>query len=178
MIRPNPLLVHVRQRGADQQERRLHHQRQQQPELVRREIVDRVDALYPGVVDQDVGVEFQALQRRDVEKIYRPGLSADLFGQRLGRRLVDVGDGDAGAAAGQFARTGRTDTTGAAGDDGGTAIQIPHANAFRSVFATSSASATSSAFRSMPLVSRVNTTAMSVTMQAAARYSATGTDES
>src|SRR6185437_4140329 len=132
------VLVHVRQRSANQQERRLHHQGQQVAELLGREVGDRIDALYSGVVDQDIGVEFQTLQRRYVEKVYRPGLSVDLFGERLGGDLVHVRHGDAGAAAGEFARTGGTDTTGTPGYDGGTAIQIPHANAFRSVFATSS----------------------------------------
>ena len=92
-IAAEALLVHVRQRGADQQERRLDHQRQQQPELLGRELLDRVRALDSGVVDQDVDVEFEVLQRRDVEQVDRPRPSADLVGHRLRALGVDVGHG-------------------------------------------------------------------------------------
>ena len=52
-------------------------------EAFRAEIGDRVDALDAGVVDQDIRLQSQVLERADIEKIDRPSGSADLVGQRL-----------------------------------------------------------------------------------------------
>src|SRR3712207_7381286 len=48
---PPAAAVHVRQRAADQPERRLQHQPQDQREAVDRELVQRRHVLQPGVVE-------------------------------------------------------------------------------------------------------------------------------
>jgi pimeloyl-ACP methyl ester carboxylesterase len=52
--------VHVRERGADQQERRLQHDAEHRRENVRRELLDGRDMLESGVVHQDVDVQLLA----------------------------------------------------------------------------------------------------------------------
>jgi hypothetical protein len=71
----------VRQRGADQQERRLDHQHLHGAKARGVELGDRRDGLNAGVVHQNVGLEAQRLQGRHVEKVHCPGGSIDVGGQ-------------------------------------------------------------------------------------------------
>ncbi len=166
MMRPKPCCVHMRQRGPDQQERRLHHERQHEPEAVRREFCDRADALDAGVVDQDVGLEPQLLQRGDVEKVDRPGLSTDLAGDRLGADVVDVGHGDdaprAASSRAQAAPMPLAPPVTSAVRPSSSVIRPPPSRARRGRTRRAIS-------RSIPLVSRMNSTATSVTPAATAR---------
>ena len=109
MMRPKPLSYMCGKRGADQQERRLHHECEHEPEAVRREVGDRADMLDSRVVDQDVGLQLQLLQRADVGKVYRPGLSADLLRDVLGADVIEVRDGHDGPTRGKLAGACRAD---------------------------------------------------------------------
>jgi len=76
--------VHVRQRRLGQPERGLQHHREQQSELLRRELVNRGDMLQAGAVHQDVGL---AGQRGGVEvsgQVHFEGAPAEAGGDRLG----------------------------------------------------------------------------------------------
>ena len=82
---PAPALrVHVRQAAADQPERRLQHQPQDQRERLRRELVQRRDVLQAGVVDHDVGGRVEPVDRGQVGQVDGPGGAADLA-RRPGR---------------------------------------------------------------------------------------------
>ena len=121
-----------------------------------------LDRLHARVVDQDVDLEPQVLQRGDVEKVYRPGVSADLVGQRLGATS---------STSATVTMAPRAASSRAQAAPMPLAPPVTRARASREVrhptrglrsAASSSASASSSAFRSMPLVSRVKTTATRV----------------
>ena len=113
-----PLLVHVRQRRPGQPERGLKHDREDQPELLRRELVHRGDVLQARAVHQHVGL---VRQRRRVEvgsQVHDGGLPSDPFGHS-GRGVgVEVGDDHGGAVRGQPGGAGLADTAGPAGDHG------------------------------------------------------------
>src|SRR6476469_6565059 len=161
--------IHARQHRANQQERRFDHEREHGAEAFGAEVGDRVYALNPRVVDQDIRLQCEVLERADVEKIYPPSIPTDLFGDYLRGGLVHVGHRHAGAARREFPGTGRSDATRAAGDERGAAGQLRHPTTASRSAANCSASASSSDFRSMPLVSRVNSTATKVMAQAMAR---------
>ena len=77
------LLVHVRQRAADQPERRLQHQPQDVGEPVDGELVQRRDVLEPGVVHQDVDGEVERVDGVEVGQVDGHRGAADLGGDRL-----------------------------------------------------------------------------------------------
>jgi hypothetical protein len=52
----------VRQRGADQQERRLEHEGDEAAEVGRIEVLDGADPLDAGIVDQDVAIQADGLE--------------------------------------------------------------------------------------------------------------------
>jgi hypothetical protein len=57
---PAPALrVHARQDRAQDEERRLDHEREHPVELFRRELLDRGHVLHAGTVDDDVGGEVE-----------------------------------------------------------------------------------------------------------------------
>ena len=98
-MRPQPRSYIAGQRRADQQERRLEHEPQDQAERVGIELGDRAHPLDAGVVDEDVDVERQVVERRRVGEVDDPRLAADL-GRGGGRGIrVEVGDDDVRAAA-------------------------------------------------------------------------------
>jgi hypothetical protein len=82
----------------------------------RRKVGNRVDTLHPGVVHQDVGLQLKILQRSDIEKVYRPSLSADLVRQCLGSGIVDVGDDNRRTPERQLPRARGADSARTAGD--------------------------------------------------------------
>ena len=118
------LLVHVRERRPGQAERGFKHHRDQQPEGVERELMDRRDMLQARTVHQDVGVVGQRVRVEVGGQVNLAGPSSDAGSQRAGRVQIDVGDQHVGPAPGQPGGTGRADAAGAAGDHGQPSGQI------------------------------------------------------
>src|SRR5690606_16429912 len=79
----------------------------------------RADHLDPGIVDQDIGLQCERLERCSVEKVKAPHLTADLLGEPLGCRQVDIRHRHAVAGAGKGSGARCTDAAGAARDQGG-----------------------------------------------------------
>jgi PAS domain S-box-containing protein len=120
---PAPL-VHARQDGPGQPERRLEHHRQHGREPLRRELLDRGHVLEAGVVDQHVGGQVEAVEAGRIDQVGDQGLPAELAGDPLGAFAVEVQDGDQGPGRGQPARAGLADAAGRTGDQGRPALQI------------------------------------------------------
>ena len=117
--------VHVRQRAADQPERRLDHQPQDVAEAVDRELVDRGDVLQAGVVDQDVDVEVQGVDRVEVGQVDGHRGAAHLLGGG-GRGVgVPVDHDDRAPRLGQPGRAGAPDARRPAGDECAPSVQNP-----------------------------------------------------
>ncbi len=123
-IAPPALRVHARQRGADQQEGRLEHEAHDQAEGLGVELLDRADPLDAGVVDEDVDVEREVVQRRGVGQVDDPRLAADGLGRGIRRLGVQVGDDDVRAATGELVRARESDAARAAGDQGAPAREV------------------------------------------------------
>ena len=120
-----PLLVHVRQRRPGQPERGFEHHREDEPELLRRELVHRGDVLQARTVHQDVGLPGQ---RRGVEvgrQVHLDGPPADAVGHRGRGTAVEVGDHHGGPVRGQPGGAGLADAAGPAGDHGQPPGQLP-----------------------------------------------------
>ena len=79
-------LVHAGQRRADEQERRLDHEPLHQAEVLGIELGDRAHPLDAGVVDEDVDIEREVVERRGVGEVDDPRLAADLVGDAARRR--------------------------------------------------------------------------------------------
>ena len=164
---PEAPLVHPRQHGAGQQERRLQHQLQQEREAGRVEVLDRADVLHAGVVDEDVGVEADLCQCVPIGEIDRPGAPADLVGEHRGRCAVDVGDRHAGSRLREGPRAGGADAARPARDESTPALESRHpALAVAARAFMRAASASSIVWSDAPFVSRSESTAIAVTMQA------------
>ena len=111
-------------------------------------------------------MQFEVLECTDIHQVQRPRGTADLVGDVVGAGVVDVGDGHFRAAPGQFPRTRRPDSAGAAGDESRTAVEVVHR---APASANCSRSAASIIARSTPLVSRMNSAATKVMIAATAR---------
>jgi hypothetical protein len=149
---PSPAaLVHAGQDRPGQAERGLHHQRQHGREALGRELLDGGDVLEPGVVDQDVGGQLDAVEAGRVGQVGGHGDAAELAGDPLGAGLVQVDHGHPGPGAGQPAGAGLADAAGPAGDQRGPAVQVDVHGA-----SSSAAHGRSSYFWSLPRALRGN----------------------
>ena len=93
----------------------VRHQPVDQPPVLRVEGLDGRHPLDTGVVDQDVDVQREVLQRGGVREVHRPAVTADLGGDLLGGRSVQIADRDLRAGSGEHAGTRLTDSGRSAG---------------------------------------------------------------
>ena len=120
-------LVHAREQRPGQPERRLEHQPLDEPEPLGVEVLHRRHVLHAGVVDQDVGLhggaQAELLDRRTVGEVGDQVVAAELGGDLLGAGLVAVEHDDPRAVRGEPRGDGPADAAGAAGDEGGPAVE-------------------------------------------------------
>ncbi|CAG6394385.1 hypothetical protein SCOCK_260079 [Actinacidiphila cocklensis] len=123
--------VHVRQVPAQDAEGRLDHHPLDESEALRRELVDGGDVLQAGVVDDDVGVGGQRVDRAGLREVGDHADPAGLGRGVLGARRVPVDDVDGRAGRGEGHRAGPADPGGGAGDQGGAAGEEVPAGRYR-----------------------------------------------